>query len=92
MRWPVRMHWVIVLALTLGQYVALAHEYSGESHDLGAVCQLCLHHHQSKELLHSTPFSLAPLGADVAIATATFIRFDATTTPYYQSRAPPLPV
>lgn len=86
------MHWVMVLALTLGQYVALAHEYSGESHDLGAVCQLCLHHHQSKELLHATPFSLAPLGVDFAVSTETLVRFDTPTTLHYQSRAPPRPV
>lgn len=89
MRWPFRLRWLMVLALLLGQYSALAHEYGGETHDVGTVCQLCLHHHQAKEFLQSAPVNLVLQGIEVAAVASLLINVDVVAFPFYRSRAPP---
>jgi hypothetical protein len=45
-------HWAFILALLLGQTVALGHDHAAD-HDPDSVCALCLHSQQSGHALHS---------------------------------------
>lgn len=85
-----QFRWLIVMALVLGQYAALAHEYGGETHDLGVVCQVCLHHHQAKEFLNSAPLGAIAMRVFVAPAPIVAVKTDLPFRSFYRSRAPPI--
>lgn len=82
-------HWVLVLALLLGQSLAPGHEHDADQGSEGT-CVLCLYAQQSDAVIPSTAAGLSVLKFHVAVTPAVLREPAAVTVLPFNSRAPPI--
>jgi hypothetical protein len=81
-------HWALILALLLGQSIALGHDHDADSHS-SEVCALCIHAQQSVNALPSPTVGLPVRTSPVCISATQWQRPVAVIVLPFQSRAPP---
>ena len=82
-------HWVFILALLLGQSLALGHDH-GADQDPGGICALCLHAQQSDTVIPPTATGISVQQFPVADVRSALQAPPAVTELPFHSRAPPL--
>ena len=82
-------HWALILALLLGQSIALGHDHDSDS-NLSEICVLCL---CVQQLDNAVPMSISGLPVktpSVCASDSQRQQFAAVNILSFQSRAPPL--
>ena len=86
--WRVIAHWLLVLALLLGQSVAAGHDHDVDQ-DHESACVLCLFAQQSDDIIPSMAGELSIQGSCVHVSRTFAQQTFAVTVPPFHSRAPP---
>jgi hypothetical protein len=81
-------HWVLVLALLLGQSLALGHDHDADQASEGT-CALCLYAQQSDNIIPSTAAGILVKKFHVTITPSVLQEPAAVTVVPFNSRAPP---
>ena len=82
-------HWVLVLALLLGQSIALGHDHDTDTNS-SEICALCLCVQQLDNALPMSTFGLPVKTSSVCAPELQRQQFVAVNILSFQSRAPPL--
>ena len=80
-------HWALILALLLGQSIALGHDHDTNSSE---ICVLCLYVQQSDNALPMSTFGLPVKTSSVCSPDSQPQQFVAVNILSFQPRAPPL--
>ena len=82
-------HWALILALLLGQSIALGHDHDTDTNS-SEICVLCLYVQQSDNVLPMSTFGLPVKTSSVCAPDSQQLQFVAVNILSFQSRAPPL--
>jgi len=82
-------HWALILALLLGQSIALGHDHDTDTNS-SEICVLCLYVQQSDNVLPMSTFGLPVKTSSVCAPDSQQQPFVAVNILSFQSRAPPL--
>ena len=81
-------HWALILALLLGQSIALGHDHDTDTNS-SEFCQLCLYVQQLGNALPMSTFGLPVKTSSVCAPDSQRQQFVAVNILSFQSRAPP---
>jgi hypothetical protein len=81
-------HWALILALILGQSIALGHGHDADENS-AEICLLCLHAQQSDNVLPLSILELLASSTSVCVSDSQRQQFVAVSIIPFQSRAPP---
>jgi len=82
-------HWALILALLLGQSIALGHDHDTDTNS-SEICVLCLYVQQSDNALPMSTFGLPVKTSSVCAPDSQLQQFVAVNILSFQPRAPPL--
>ena len=82
-------HWALILALLLGQSIALGHDHDTDTNS-SEICMLCLYAQQSDNALPTSTLGLPVKTPSVCTPDSQQQQFVAVNILSFQSRAPPL--
>ena len=82
-------HWALILALLLGQSIALGHDHDTDTNS-SEICVLCLYVQQLDNALPMSTFGLPVKTSSVCAPDSQQQPFVAVNILSFQSRAPPL--
>ena len=82
-------HWALILALLLGQSIALGHDHDTDTNS-SEICVLCLYVQQLDDALPMSTFGLPVKTSSVCAPDSQQQQFVAVNFLSFQSRAPPL--
>ena len=82
-------HWTLILALLLGQSVALGHDHDADTNS-SEICVLCLYVQQLDNALPVSTFGLPVKTHSVCASDSQQQQFSAVNILSFQPRAPPL--
>lgn len=81
-------HWALILALILGQSIALGHDHDADENS-AEICVLCLHAQQMGNVLPLSIFGLLASSTSDCVSDSQQQQFVAVSILPFQSRAPP---
>jgi len=82
-------HWALILALLLGQSIALGHDHDTDTNS-SEVCVLCLYVQQLDNAVPMSTFGLPIKTLSICASDSQRQQFAAVNILSFQSRAPPL--
>ena len=81
-------HWALILALLLGQSIALGHDHDPDTNS-SEICMLCLYAQQLDNALPMSTFGLPVKTPSVCASDSQRQQYAAVNILSFQSRAPP---
>jgi hypothetical protein len=82
-------HWALILALLLGQSIALGHDHDADTNS-SEICVLCLYVQQLDNALSVSTYGLPVKTSSICAPDTQRQQFVAVNILSFQSRAPPL--